>query len=544
MTAPTRTLIRHARVVDGTGAPWFRADVLVEGSRIAAIRPNLPADGAEVVEAEGHYVAPGFIDAHAHDDLVFLRRPDRPEKSAQGVTTVVVGNCSFGLYPQTATSAAGLREHFGNLLGEVRPEETFASFADYRTALDGPGLGLNLVSLVGHAGLRLAVMGWEKRPATADEREAMAALLSAQLDQGAHGLSLGLVYPPSAWADRAELVRLAEVVAEHGALLTAHVRSYEGGLLTSVEEFLDLLKAGGAAGLLSHLQAAGRPYWGSVPKAIDRLEAARRDGLDVSFDMYPYPAGSSTILQLLPPSALEGGVEALIARFADTTAAAAIRRAVEGGTSPADPGWESKVTLIGWENVRIGGVGDPGLGALEGRTLAEIAAERGVAPFDVLVDLVVADRGRTNIVMFQLDPADLSCALDHRLHMLGSDGLPREGGKPHPRAFGAFPRHLARAFRCEGASSPEEAIRHMTSMPAERFGLFDRGLVRPGMIADLVIFDEAVHDRATFTDPTLPPEGIRDVMVAGTFVRREGRPTGARPGRALTRLDPPASIRT
>lgn len=531
-----RTLIRGARLIDGTGAPWFRGDLLVEDERIAAIGDRLEMPGALVVEAQDRYLAPGFIDAHAHDDLAYLRHPGRPEKVAQGVTCVVVGNCSFGLYPQKPGSAPLLREHFGNLLGTVAAGESFADFAGYRAALEGRGVAINLVSLVGHAGLRLAAMGWQNRPATSEEREAMAALLADQLRQGAHGLSLGLVYPPSAWADTAELVRLAEVVAEHGALLTAHVRSYEGGLIASVDEFLDLLKAGGAKGLLSHLQAAGRPYWGSLPRAVERLEIARSDGVDVSFDMYPYPAGSSTILQLLPPSALSGGVEALLDRIADPAGLAALRRAVEEGDSPADPGWESKIRLIGWENVRIGGVAEPSLARCEGLSLAEIAEAREAGPFDTLVSLVVADRGRTNIVMFQLSEDDLSLALSHPLHMLGSDGLPRETGKPHPRAFGSFPRYLARALNGETGMRVEEAVRHMTAVPAQRFGLSDRGLLRPGLVADLTLFAADVADRATFQDPTLPPQGITDVLVAGAFVLRDGQHTGARPGRALTRV--------
>lgn len=531
----TTLLIKGARVIDGTGAPWFPADVLVERGRIAAVGPMLDAPDAEPLEAQGRFLSPGFIDAHCHDDLIQLRQPGRPEKVAQGVTTVVVGNCSFGLYPQNPDSSAPLREHFGNLLGTVASEETFADFDTYRAALDGRGTAINLVSLVGHAALRLAVMGWQNRAATAEEREAMAALLADQLRQGAHGLSLGLVYPPSAWADRAELVRLAEVVAEHGALLTAHVRSYEGGLIASVDEFLDLLKAGGARGLLSHLQAAGRPYWGSLPRAVERLAIARKGGTDVSFDMYPYPAGSSTILQLLPPSALAGGVEALLARMAEADGLAALRRAVEDGEAPDDAGWESKIRLIGWENVRIGGVSADDLRPLEGLSLAEIAATRLEQPFDTLVRLIALDRGRTNIVMFQLDEADLETALSHPLHMLGSDGLPRETGKPHPRAFGSFPRYLARAIAGEGGLGLEDTVRHMTAVPAQRFGLSDRGLIRPGMVADLTLFTADVADCATFQNPTRPPHGITDVLVAGQFVLRDGEHTGARPGKALTR---------
>jgi len=307
-----RLLIANARIVDGSGAPWFRGEVLVDGGRIAAVGHGLDARGAARFDAGDRYLAPGFIDTHCHDDLIFLREPSRPEKAAQGVTSIVVGNCSFSLFPR----ADGLRAHFGSLLGEVAEDEIFADFGAYRARLEGQGIALNLIGLVGHAALRLAVVGPDDRPATAAERAAMQALLARQLDQGAAGLSLGLVYPPSAYADEAELRALAETVAAHGAILAAHVRSYEGGLIGSVDEFIGIVRAAKAIGLLSHLQAAGRPYWGSVPKAIARLEAARAEGVDISFDMYPYPAGSSTILQLLPPSAQAGGIERLLQRLA------------------------------------------------------------------------------------------------------------------------------------------------------------------------------------------------------------------------------------
>ena len=298
-------LVRGARVIDGTGAPWFVGDVRLSAGRITAVSTALAADGAEVLDANGRYLAPGFIDAHCHDDLICLREPERVEKAAQGVTTLVVGNCSFSLYPSVLGSAELLRQHFSGLLGETAADEVFDSFASYRAALHERGTALNLVSLVGHAALRLAVMGYERRPATATERATIQTMLSRQLADGAVGLSLGLVYPPSAYADEAELVALAETVKAHGKILAAHIRSYEAGLGASTDEFLNILRSSGAAGLLSHLQSAGRPNWGNVPATIDKLEAARRDGIDVSFDMYPYPAGSSYVLQLLPPEALE-----------------------------------------------------------------------------------------------------------------------------------------------------------------------------------------------------------------------------------------------
>ena len=527
------TLIKGARVLDGTGAPWFRADVRLSGGFITGIGPDLSAADAAVVEAEDRYLAPGFIDAHCHDDLAFLREPDRPEKALQGVTSIVVGNCSFSLYPAPPHATDLLRGHFGGLLGETAQSEVFADFSGYRAALEAPGIALNLVSLVGHAALRLAVMGYERRPATEAEIAAMQALLAAQLKAGAVGLSLGLVYPPSAFAERAELVALAETVRAEGGLLAAHVRSYEGGLLSSIEEFIDILTAAKVPGLLSHLQSAGRPNWGAIPAALARLEAARAAGIDISFDMYPYPAGSSYVLQLLPPAAQEGGLGALRARLADPAARADLRRWVEQGST--DGHAQSKIALIGWGNVLISGVGTPALKPLEGQRMDAAAAGLGIEPFDLLAKLVAEDDGQTAIVMFQLDDGDLQAACCHRLHMVGSDGLPRPGTRPHPRAFGSFPRILGPLRRDRHWFTLEDAVRRMTSVAAQRFGLATRGLVRPGMVADLVLFEETVTDRATFEEPAQTPTGITDVWVAGQPVVAQGKSTGARPGKVLAK---------
>jgi N-acyl-D-amino-acid deacylase len=526
------TLIRSARLIDGTGAPWFEADLRISGERISAIGAALPLNDAEVIDARGSYLAPGFIDAHCHDDLICLREPDRLEKALQGVTTLVVGNCCFSLYPATTGSAEMLRQHFSGLLGETRPEEVFDSFDDYRRALEGPGLALNLVSLVGHAAIRLAVLGYQRRAATDQEIASMQALLARQLGQGAAGLSLGLVYPPSAYADSKELCALAETVRAHGRLLTAHIRSYESGLLNSIDEFIAILRGSGAAGLLSHLQSAGKPNWGAIPKALDRLEAARTEGIDISFDMYPYPAGSSYMLQLLPPAAMEGGLEALRARLRDPAQREALRVLVEEG-DPDPHAAQSKIVLIGWGNVLISGTGNPALKALEGKTMIDAAREIGISPFDLMVRCIEEDGGQTIIIMFQLDEGDLRAAFTHRLHMVGSDGIPRPGTKPHPRAYGSFPRVAGRLTREAGWLTLEDAVRRMTAMPAQRFGLAHRGILRPGMTADLILFDDTIMDQATFEAPTEMPTGIRSVFVAGQAVIADGRSTLARPGRAL-----------
>jgi N-acyl-D-amino-acid deacylase len=522
-------LIRGARVIDGTGSPWFVSDVRVKNGRIQDIQKTLASDGADIVEADGRYLAPGFIDAHCHDDLICLREPDRPEKALQGVTTVVVGNCSFSLYPATSSSAPALRQHFSSLLGEVLPDEVFDSFADYRNALHDRGIAVNVVSLVGHAALRIAVLGHERRSATEAERARMQELLAAQLRDGAAGLSLGLVYPPSAYADQAELLELSRIASNHGKLVAAHIRSYEGELSDSIDEFIGLLKGAGAPGLLSHLQSAGRPNWGKIPSAIGQLERARQDGVDVSFDMYPYPAGSSYMLQLLPPETLEGGVDVLIEKLAQAGFREQLRRAVEAQGDAAE---KSKVAMIGWGNVRISGVSNPSLKQFEGMNMADAAERSGLSPFDLMLRFITEDRGQTTIVMFQLDDADLKAACTHRLHMVGSDGLPRPGTKPHPRAFGTFPR-VAGQLRREGWFSLEDAVCRMTSRAAERFGLADRGLVRPGLVADLVLFDDAIEDRATFDAPTELPSGIKNVWVAGEAIVQDGQATGRRPGRVL-----------
>jgi N-acyl-D-amino-acid deacylase len=526
---PRDVLIRDARIVDGAGAPWFLSDLRIRDGVIAEIGPKLAAAGAEVVDAGGRYLAPGFIDAHCHDDLIMLREPQRPEKITQGVTTVVAGNCSFSLYPVTAQSRDLARGHFEALLGSLSAHEVFEDFAGYRNDAQMRGLAINLVSLVGHGPLRLAVMGYERRAATETERRAMCESLSRQLVQGAAGLSLGLMYAPSAFADEEELVALAETVRAHGKLLTAHVRSYEGGLIESVDEFLGLLRASGAAGLLSHLQAAGRPNWGAIPRAVERLERARCEGVDVSFDMYPYPAGSTSLLQLLPPDAQEGGRAGLLARLGDPERRRALQRKVEQGVDAHHP---SKIALIGWDSVRLSAISAASLKHLEGLSIAAAAAREEMTPFDLTARLIEEDNGQTGVVLFQLDTADLRAACTHRLHLACSDALPRPGARPHPRGYGAFPRFAGRLVR-EGWMPLEDAVRRMTSAPAQRFGLHDRGVIRVGLAADLVLFDSGIEDRATFDDPTQLSVGVEGLWVGGEAVLAEGRPTGARPGKFL-----------
>lgn len=523
-------LITNARIVDGTGAPWFMGSVAVADGCIASVSPRLDLPAGETLDLHGCFLAPGFVDTHTHDDLEFIRHPDRVEKLAQGVTTVVTGNCGFSPFPFVDRRFSDLVDHVSSLLGEVEQDELFANLMDYRRALEQQGLGPNLVPLVGHGALKIAAMGYDDRRPTNDEKRIMVDLLESLFDQGLRGLSLGLVYPPSSYADDEELVVLAGKVAERHGILTAHIRNYEGGLVTAVEEFIRILQASGATGVLSHLQAAGRPYWGHIEDAIALLEKARQDGVDVSFDMYPYLAGSSTILQLLPHWAQEGGRMALLNRLRDPTTRERIERFVDG----ADDTDESKVALIGWKSIMISSVTVASLQHLQGLDMEHAATRMKMSPFDLMTTLIEEDGGRTTIILFQLDEADLKSVLGHPLYMLGSDSIPRPTGKPHPRGHGSFPRFLARYVWEQGLVPLEEAVRHMTSQPAQRFHLWDRGVIRPGMSADLVAFTPETRDRATYDDPMRLPTGIRGVWVNGQSCFENGVPVRNRAGRVLT----------
>jgi len=485
------------------------------------------------IDGDGFYLAPGFIDCHCHDDLAMLQDPDRPEKIVQGVTTVVVGNCGFSLFPCTASSKDSLRSHAGGLLGSVGLNEVFEGVDAYSKALLDRGIALNVVPLVGHGPLRLEVLGFDPRAATFDERRRMADRLESQLNHGAAGLSLGLVYPPSAFADREELLALCKAAARCGKPVAAHIRSYEAGLLDATHEFLDLLRESSARGVLSHLQAAGRPNWGLVTQALDALEGACKEGIDVSFDMYPYLAGSSYALQLLPPSALAGGVEALKSKFRSPEERAQLWARIEAAGVDSE-GWQSKINVIGWESVLIAGTEVASLKELEGKTIADAAVSGTCHPFDILERLVLEENGATALVLFQLAEADSRAAFSHPLHMVGSDGIPRREGRPHPRAYGAFPRVLNKLAATDHWFSLADAVRRMTSEPAKRFGLNDRGWIRPGAVADLVLFEPTFRDTATYEDPRRLAQGARYVWVSGRAVLAEHKPTGIRPGRVLS----------
>ncbi|MGH3318785.1 MAG: N-acyl-D-amino-acid deacylase family protein [Streptosporangiaceae bacterium] len=522
-------LIEGAELADGSGRPLVRRDVLVADGRIAAVEPAGTRDPSRYdrVEADGFVLAPGFIDVHSHADNAPLLRDGDTTKILQGVTTEVVGNCGFSLAP-VQPPREQLLAAFTTRIFPPFPWGWHA-FADFLAATDTRGYVTNYVPLVGHGTLRLAVLGMEDRAPRPGELAAMGGLLDEALVAGAFGMSSGLIYPPGLFSATDELVELARHLPE-GRLYATHMRGEGEHLLDSIDEAIRIGGEGNCRVQISHLKASGRPHWGRVGAALARLDRARQEGLDITQDVYPYDRSSTMLTACMPPWFQEGGDAALLARLDDPAALARARAEVEGETD----GWESHLAECGYDGVLVSSTASH---AHEGQTLAEVAAELGLEPFEALVEVLRGERLRASMVISSMSEADVEAVLDHPATVIGSDGLPPGvGGKPHPRLFGTFPRVLGRYVRERGLLDLPTALARMTASPADAFGLTDRGRIAPGAVADLVAFDpERVADVCDYRDPVHPPTGIAWVMQAGRVAVRDGRWLGSRLG---TRLRP------
>ncbi|WP_405143950.1 D-aminoacylase [Sphaerisporangium sp. NBC_01403] len=524
-------LVRGGLVVDGTAGPARAADVGVAGGRVTLLPPGRPAEARQVLDAEGMAVAPGFIDVHTHSDGVVLIGTDGDHPLVwasvlQGVTTEICGNCGSSLFPALPERLEELRGEtritFG---GEVGIFRDFAGFAATHSALPRAN---HLASLVGHGTLRAGVMGHVDRPATPRELGAMRSLLDLSLSQGAAGLSTGLIYTPGTYAGTDEVVALAAVAARHGKPYVTHLRDEMSRVEEALEEAVEIARRSGAALHVSHHKTAGRYAWGRTSRTLPRIAELRDGGMDITCDVYPYTAGSTSLAAMLPPWANDGGYAVLAARLADPAQRERMRRAIAEGV----PGWENTVGNGGWDRVSIACA--PRHPEIEGRTVAELAASRDADPVDVAAELLIAEDGEVTIISHSMVEEDVRRVLASPYAMIGSDGVPKPGGRPHPRWAGTYPRVLGHYGRDLGLLTLEAAVHKMTGMAAARFGLAGRGVIRDGAHADLVVFDPAtVADRATFGEPLLPPAGIGAVVVGGQIVVRDGTPTAARPGTVL-----------
>ncbi|MBI2016369.1 MAG: D-aminoacylase [Candidatus Rokubacteria bacterium] len=523
--------IEGAEVIDGTGTAGGRTDVGVRDGLIAAVGDLSGEAAGNRLHAAGRVLAPGFIDMHSHSDWRLWGHRRAESKIRQGVTTEVVGNCGFSPAPAAA-------EHLDDLRGfalYVPKGMDFAwrSVGAYLDAFDRDGSALNVVQLVGHGTLRIAAMGFARRAPDARELALMQSLFADAMDAGAWGLSSGLIYAPGSYATTEELVALARVAGRQRGLYASHIRGEGATLLDAVAEAIRIGREGRVSVQVSHLKAAGRPNWGTVADALALIDAARAEGLDVMADVYPYTASSTTLRTLLPDWALEGGVDAMLARLADPAARARIRAELE-----APPTGQSLLDRVGWENVMVSSCA--ARKDAEGRRLSELGAARGVAPLDAALDLLADEGGKAYMILFQLAEADVRRVLAHPAVMIGSDGsaLAPYGelaaGKPHPRSYGTFPRVLGEYAREQRVLSLPQAVHKMTGLPARRLGLADRGVIAPGKRADLVVFDaKRVADQATYEEPHRYPAGVEHVLVNGRFVIKDGEHTGSLPGRVL-----------
>ncbi|MFF9621748.1 amidohydrolase family protein [Streptomyces griseosporeus] len=524
-------VIRDAEVVDGSGEPSYRADVVVDGGRIVSIVKEAAAAGCQrpramrELDAEGLVLSPGFIDMHAHSDLALLRDPDHSAKAAQGVTLEVLGQDGLSYAPVDDRTLAEVRRAISGWNGHGDDVDfDWRSVGEYLDRLDR-GIAVNAAYLIPQGTVRALVVGWEDREATPAELDRMRQIVAEGLQQGAVGLSSGLTYTPGMYAKDAELTELCRVVASYGGYYCPHHRSYGAGALEAYAEMVALTREAGCALHLAHATMNFGVNKGRAPELLALLDDALAGGADISLDTYPYTPGSTTLAALLPSWASEGGPEETLRRLADEETAARIRYDLEVAGSDGCHG-----VPVDWDTIEVSGVGDAALAGHVGRR---------VDGWDTARRLLLADRLGTTILQHVGHEENVRAIMRHRAHTGGSDGI-LQGSKPHPRAYGTFPHYLGHYVRELGVLSLEECVAHLTARPAARLRLPDRGRIREGYRADLVLFDPAtVAAGSTYDAPRTLPAGIPHVLVDGRFVIEDGRRTDVLAGRAVRRTPAP-----
>jgi N-acyl-D-amino-acid deacylase len=531
-------IIRGGRVVDGAGNPWYRGDVAVSNGKITSIGKLAGLEAERVIDAGGLVVAPGFIDAHSHSNGTTLYYRQMESNVMQGMTTVVAGQCGSSSAPVNPDLRQEMEERLARILPpEVELKITWTTFDEYLKEEEKEGLGANIAHNVGHGALRVAAMGYEARDPTQGELERMKELTAEAMEAGAYGLSTGLIYPPGIFAKTEEIIELARVAARYGGIYDTHIRGEGKTLMKALEEAITIGEEAGIPVHISHHKAANKEVWGRSTDTLAMMEEARERGVDITADQYPYRAGSTGLATLLPPWAHEGGMERLLERLRDPELRRRMRENIEEGL----PGWENFAGELGWENIYVTRVITDENKHLEGKNLREIREARE-EPDECtsLFDLLLEEEGAAGMIIFSMDEGDVRRIMSHHLQMVGTDsgsssttGFMRRG-KPHPRGFGSYPKILGRYVRELGVLRLEDAIRKMTSMPAQRFGILDRGLIRPGMWADITVFNpDTVIDKATYQNPHQYPDGIEYVIVNGVVTVDKGVYTGALAGKTL-----------
>jgi dihydroorotase/N-acyl-D-amino-acid deacylase len=525
-------IVRNGLVVDGSGAPAFKGDVAVKDGRIAAIGRLADARADRIIDAKGMIVAPGFIDMLGQSELSLLVDPRLPSKIFQGITTEITGEGESVAPLNDAMIAQNQPgyDHYG-----IKPD--WRTLAHYFARLEKQGIGINMGTYVGAASVREMVIGYGDRAPNAAELEQMQALVQQAMREGARGLSTALQYPPAPYASTGELIALASIAARSGGIFASHMRSEGNAEDTALDETFRIGREAAIPVEIFHLKTSGRHNWGKMPHVIARIEAERAAGVDVGADTYAYTAWENDMAAFVPPWAHDGGNEKLLERLQDPALRARMRKEMTTPTSAWDNEW---LEIKGPQDVLICSVNNPELEKYLGKRVSEIAAEWHEDGIDTIFDFLVKDKAGTYVSVFGMDEADVALALQQPWVSIDNDagGTSPEGllGKdhPHPRAYGTFPRILKKYVRDEHKLSLADAIRKFSALPAQRMRLADRGVIRQGLWADLVVFDaDTIHDVATYAEPNQLSVGMQYVLVNGVPVVAEGRMTGKLPGKVL-----------
>jgi N-acyl-D-amino-acid deacylase len=543
-------LIENAQIVDGTGQPAYPADIAINNDRIIAIG-EFTRKAATTINARGLTVMPGIIDPHSHADLIFPLDPKKQTelmrcKLAQGVTTTIIGNCGLGCAPIANKETEETLRAINAWMTPEAIEWKWRTFGEYLNYLESNGLSLNVAALVPHGPVRISAMGLAKGEPSDSQMRQMRRMVERAMKDGAIGLSSGLIYPPGMYSSFNELRSLAEIIAAHDGVYTSHIRGSSELLIPAASELLEIGRRTGVRVHHSHNEAVGREHWAKIDDELSNLDRYEREGVRVSFDMFPYTAAATMMIAIYPPWALEGGVDHLIERLRDEKLRERIGRDIERKTPQWPPwlrnGWpHNLVKATGWGSIYIGYVASRKNKRYENRNLVELGKLTGKTPFDAVSDLIIEERGQVSMLIFEVsgerdDRSLLNKLARHHLGAFCSDAEDYGRGLPHPAAYGAFARVISKFVREDKAFTIEEAVRKMTSYPAQIFGLKDRGTIRPGAYADLVVFDQGhVNDRASYEKPRREATGIELVIINGRVALENHQLKDNLPGSVIKR---------
>ncbi len=524
-----RTLIKHGLIVDGNKTPAYEGDILIENEKILKISQDLNEEADKVIDAKGRVICPGFIDTHSHSDLVILVNPYNEVKIRQGITTEVLGQDGISMAPLPQEHISSWRKNLAGLDGESDEIDwKYETTENYLKMMDYNGVGLNETYLVPHGNVRMEAMGLEDRPATKEEIQKMCEITERELKVGAIGLSTGLIYIPCAYSLTEEIIEMCKVVAKYDGVFVVHQRSEADTILTSMEEIIEIGKQSGVKVHFSHFKVCGKANWKYIPQVIELLEKAEKEGIRVSFDQYPYAAGSTMLGVVLPPWAHSGGTDKLIERLSDENERAKMKKDIANGIE----GWDNFIEFAGIDQIFVTSVKTEKNKDTIGKSLLEIGKMRGKDPLDATFDLLKEEENAVGMVDFYGLEEHIIGFMKRDEQNVCTDGL--LAGKPHPRAYGSFPKILGRYVRELNVLTIEEAVYKMTKKAATSFSIKDRGELKEGYFADIVIFDkDTVSGCDDFINSMQYPTGIDYVIINGNCVVEEGKYNKIKAGKVL-----------